>query len=88
MFRGPLLCKGITLATFQSKRAVSLEIAVLEILVKDSAISRAAIRIILAEILSIPVDLQGFKDRSNPTTLVTEITWNLKTFYVFVVSVK
>ena len=87
-FREPLLCKGITLATFQSKGTVSLKIAVLKILVKNSAITGVTIRIILARILSIPVDLQGFKDRSNPTTLVTEITWNLKMFSVFVVSVK
>ena len=40
------------------------------------------------KLTSLKVDLQGFKDQSNPTTLVTEITWNLKTFSVLVVSVK
>ena len=76
----------MTLATFQSKGTVSRQIAVLKFLVNDSAITGAAIRIILDGILSIPVDLQGFKDRSKLTTLVTEITWNLKTLFVSIVS--
>ena len=60
----------------------------MKILVKNSAINGAAIRIILTGILSIPVDLQGFEDRRNPTTLATEITWSLKMFFVFVLLVK
>ena len=63
-FHGPFLCKGITLAIFHSNGIVSLKIAVLKIFVNRSAITGAAIRIILPGILSIPVNLQAFRDRS------------------------
>jgi hypothetical protein len=44
--------------------------AVLKILVSEFSIIGAAIRIILAGILSIPVDLQGFKEERSLCTLV------------------
>jgi hypothetical protein len=66
------LCKGITIAIFHSNGTVSLKIAVLKIFVNGSAITGAAIRIIFAGILSVPVDLQAVKDRRNLFTLATE----------------
>jgi hypothetical protein len=50
----------------------------LKIFVKEFAITGEAIRIILAGILSIPVDLQGFKDKRSLYTLDSDTAWNLK----------
>jgi hypothetical protein len=47
----------VTLATFHSDGTNSLLIAILKIFVKEFAITGEAMRIILAGILSIPVDL-------------------------------
>jgi hypothetical protein len=52
----------VTLAIFHSKGTVALIMAILKIFVNEFVITGAAMRIILAGILSIPVDLRGFRD--------------------------
>jgi hypothetical protein len=59
----------VTLVTFHSDGTNSLLIALLKIFVKEFAITGKAIRIISAGILSIPVDLQGFRDKRSLYTL-------------------
>ena len=49
---------GVTLAIFHSKGTVALIMAILKIFVNEFVITGAAMRIILAGILSIPVDLR------------------------------
>jgi hypothetical protein len=53
---------AVTLAIFHSKGTVALIMAILKIFVNEVVITGAAMRIILAGILSIPVDLRGFRD--------------------------
>jgi hypothetical protein len=53
---------GVTLAIFHSKGTVALIMAILKIFVNEFVITGAVMRIILAGILSIPVDLPGFRD--------------------------
>ena len=55
----------MTLACFHSDGIDWLLIAPLNIFVKEFAITGEGIGIIFAGILSIPVDLRGFKDKSH-----------------------
>ena len=73
-FRGPFLCKVMTFAIFLSCGTHSFLIALLKIFVKESAIIGEATRIIFAGILSIPVALQGFKDKRSLCTLDSDTT--------------
>jgi hypothetical protein len=70
--------KGVTFTTFHSDGTNSLLVAILKFFVKEFAITGEAKRIILAGNLSIPVDLQGFKNKISLYTLDSDTAWNLK----------